>query len=61
MYFDSDSQEQAFKVISKSMEESKGCSVLKIQMSISHLGLTWSAVLSSVPVPYRSLSETPVL
>lgn len=40
MYFDSDSQEQAFKVISKSMEESNVCSVLSVPVSISYLGLT---------------------
>ena len=55
MYFDSDSQEQAFKVILKSMAGSQVRSVLKVQMSISHPGLTWSTVLSSVPVLCGSL------
>lgn len=50
MYFDSDSQEQVFKVISQSVEESEVCSVLNALKSISYPGLICSPVRSSVPM-----------
>lgn len=49
MYFDSESQEQVFKVISQSMEESEVGSVLNALRSISYPGLTCIPVLSPVP------------
>ena len=39
MYFHSESQEQVFKVISQSMEESEVCSVLNVLRSISYPGI----------------------
>lgn len=61
MYFDSESQEQGFQVISESMKESKTCSVLNAQMSISDPGLTRCTLRSLCPWFRKSLSEKPVL
>lgn len=47
MYFDSESQEQVFKIISQSMKESEVGSVLSAEAF--HVGLTCIPVLSPVP------------